>query len=135
MSGRNQLGQRSKVDSMGVNEFMSVRSEFGDLLLGFFLMLGSCRNNVYCLSAEYKHKKGQDPPSHPFWTRAETAASPIPLLPPVTTATFPLISGISSILYRLESIPAGLTKVDDILVKLVVLERVDCLSAPVLYRQ
>ena len=38
---------------MGVNEFMSVRSEFGDLLLGFFLMFGSCGNNVYCPSAGY----------------------------------------------------------------------------------
>jgi hypothetical protein len=46
-------------------------------------------------------------PSQPFFARAATRPSPIPLEPPVTTATFPLRSGMSSSLYRLDKSPVS----------------------------
>lgn len=48
-----------------------------------------------------------DSPSHPFFARAATRPSPIPLEPPVTMATFPLRWGISSSLYRLDKSPVS----------------------------
>ncbi len=42
-----------------------------------------------------------------FFAKAVTRLCPIPLVPPVTIATFPLKSGISSNLYRFENRPAG----------------------------